>query len=51
MGLIGCPDASVRNYYCWLRNDPEERSSVGEKIAKLEIVAHTGQYNLKGTMV
>jgi hypothetical protein len=27
MGPIGCPETSVRNYHCWLRNDPEERSS------------------------
>ena len=27
MGLINCPETSVRNYHCSLRNDPEERSS------------------------
>ena len=25
---IGCPETSVRNYNYWLRNDPEERSSL-----------------------
>jgi hypothetical protein len=27
MWLIGCPETSVRNYNCSLRNNPEERSS------------------------
>jgi len=27
MGPIGCPETSVRNYLCSLRNSPEERSS------------------------
>jgi hypothetical protein len=27
MGLIGCPETSVRNYYYSLRNNAEERSS------------------------
>jgi len=27
MGQIGCPETSVRNYHCSLRDDPEERSS------------------------
>jgi hypothetical protein len=27
MGLICCPDSSVRNYHYSLRNSPEERSS------------------------
>jgi len=27
MGLIGCPETSVRNYHYSLRNSPEERSS------------------------
>jgi len=27
MGLIGCPETSVRNYHYTLRNNPEERSS------------------------
>ena len=26
-GPIGCPETSVRNDHCLLRNDPEERSS------------------------
>jgi hypothetical protein len=26
MGPIGCPETSVRNYHCYLRNNPEERS-------------------------
>jgi hypothetical protein len=26
-GPIGCPETSVRNYHCSLRNSPEERSS------------------------
>ena len=26
-GPIGCPERSVRNDHCLLRNDPEERSS------------------------
>jgi len=27
MGPMGCPETSVRNYYCSLRNSSEERSS------------------------
>jgi hypothetical protein len=27
IGLIGCPETSVRNYHYTLRNSPEERSS------------------------
>jgi len=27
MGPIGCSETSVRNYYCSLRNNPEEHSS------------------------
>jgi hypothetical protein len=27
MGLIGCPETTVRNYHYSLRNSPEERSS------------------------
>jgi hypothetical protein len=27
MGLIGCPEKTVRNYHYSLRNNPEERSS------------------------
>jgi len=27
MGPTGCPEKSVGNYYCALRNNPEERSS------------------------
>jgi len=27
MGLIGCPETSVRNYHCSLDSNPEERSS------------------------
>jgi len=27
MGLIGCPETSVRNYHYSLRDDPEEGSS------------------------
>ena len=30
MGPIGCPETSVRNYHCWLRSNPEERSSQKE---------------------
>ena len=28
MGPTGCPETSVRNCHCSLRNDPEERSSL-----------------------
>jgi hypothetical protein len=28
MGLIGCPEMSMRNYHYTMRNNPEERSSV-----------------------
>jgi len=28
MGAMGCPETSVRNYHYWLRNNPEERSSL-----------------------
>jgi len=28
MGQIDCPETSVRNYYYFLRNNPEERSSL-----------------------
>jgi hypothetical protein len=27
MGPIGCPETSVRNYHCPLRNSPKERIS------------------------
>ena len=27
MRPIGCPETSVRNYHCWLRNNPKGRSS------------------------
>jgi hypothetical protein len=30
MGPIGCPETAVRNYHYSLRNDPEERSSLGK---------------------
>jgi hypothetical protein len=26
MGPSGCPETSIRNYHCSLRNNPEERS-------------------------
>ena len=28
VGPIYCPEMSGRNYQCWLRNAPEERSSI-----------------------
>jgi len=28
IGPIGCPETSVRHYHYWLRNSPEERSSL-----------------------
>ena len=36
-GPIGCPETSVRNYHCWLRNNPEERTS------QLHALLHLGQ--------
>ena len=27
MAPLGCPETSVRNYHCLLRNSPEDRSS------------------------
>jgi len=32
MGLIGCPETSVRNYHCLLCNNPEERISLVEAL-------------------
>jgi len=32
MGLIGCPETSVRNYQCLLHNNPEEHISLVEAL-------------------
>ena len=45
MGLIGCPETSVRNYHYSLRNNPEERIShllLGESL-KSRIVPLSSQ--------
>jgi hypothetical protein len=38
MGLIGCPEASVRNHHYSLRNNPEERSSQFYRSAKIYLL-------------
>ena len=34
MGPIGCPETSVRNYHCSLRNNPQERISHVNRVKK-----------------
>jgi len=44
MGPIGCPETSVRNYHCSLRNSPEQRRqipiSAGDRPARPICIQH-----------